>query len=206
MRSERALGLTLLGIGGLSAAGFTLIARAVIRRETSHADGRVRRRVPKRRRRATKQAATVIGPLGKKWVHAPIALGICAYAWLRGAGPAALVIPAGSVTATVMSKTFDRYMPHRSPPPGRHAPTTPSFPSGHSLETMAVGLTSAYVLAREGIVRPEIGAPLALAIPLASGVGRLYLDRHWATDVIAGWLGGLSLAAACASLYEVISD
>jgi undecaprenyl-diphosphatase len=55
-------------------------------------------------------------------------------------------------------------------------------------------------------VRPEIAAPVALAVPVASGIGRLYLDRHWSSDVVAGWLAGLSVAAACAGVYEALSD
>jgi undecaprenyl-diphosphatase len=196
--------LPLLAISALSAAAFTLVARAVRGRETSHADGRVRRRFPKRRRRGTKRAVSATGPIGKEHVHAPIALAVAAYAWRHGAGRAALVPPLASASALALSKVFDRTMPHRAPPPGRHSPSEPSFPSGHSLETMAVGVTSAWVLAREGLVRPQLAAPIALAIPLASGVGRLYLDRHWATDVLAGWLAGLSVAAACASVYETL--
>ncbi len=206
MQRSRVLGLTLLGVGGVAAAGFTLLARAVVRRETSHADGRVRRRLPKRRRRATKKAATAIGPLGKEWAHAPIALAVSAYAWRRGAGVAAIAVPLASAAGTGLSRTFDRYMPHRSPPPGRHAPTTPSFPSGHSLETMAVGVTSAYVLAREGILPVAAAAPIALVVPVVSGLGRMYLDRHWGTDVVAGWLAGVALAAGCASLYEGLRE
>ena len=198
--------LALLGISALSATGFTLLARAVRRHETAHADGQVRRQFPKRRRRNTKRVVSAIGPIGKEYVHGPIALSVAAYAWHRGAGPAALAPPLASAAATTLSKMFERRIAHRAPPPGRHSPSEPSFPSGHSLETMAVGVTSAWVLAREGLVRPEVVAPIAGASPLVSGAGRLELDRHWGTDVLAGWLAGLSVAAACASLYETLRD
>ena len=203
---DRTLGLTLLGIGGISAAAFTLLARAVRRRETSRADARIRRAFPKRRRRPTKRSVSAMGPLGKPWVHGPAALGIAAYAWRHGAGRAALAPPLASAAASTLSRVFEWRIRHRTPPPGRHSPKEPSFPSGHSLETMAVGLTSAYVLAREGIVRPALAAPIGLALPVVSGAGRLYLDRHWGTDVVAGWLAGLSVAAVCAALYERLSD
>ncbi|MDQ3696565.1 MAG: phosphatase PAP2 family protein, partial [Gemmatimonadota bacterium] len=70
----------------------------------------------------------------------------------------------------------------------------------------AVALTGAYVLAREGIGDPRLIVPVALALPATSGVGRMYLDRHWATDVAGGWLAGLSVAACCAALYELLDD
>ena len=204
--SDRAVIPALLGVALAAASGFAVLERAVAARKTSYADGRTRRHFPKRRRRSTKRAATVFGRVGKEWIHAPIAVGVAAYAWHCGAGAGAVVPPLASVTAVAVSKSFERWMPHRSPPPGRHSPTEPSFPSGHSLETLAVAGASAWVLVREELVRAEVAAPLALAVPIASGIGRLYLDRHWTTDVIAGWLAGLSVAAACAATYETLKD
>src|SRR5690242_17301312 len=179
MRSDRAVIPMLLGVTVAAASGFGLLTHAVAERKTSYADGRTRRHFPKRRRKATKHAAAALGPIGKEWIHAPIAAGVAAYAWRRGAGSASVAPVLASVTAVALSKTFERWMPRRSPPPGRHSPTEPSFPSGHSLETMAVAGASAWVLAREGLVSARIAAPLALAVPVVSGVGRLYLDRHW---------------------------
>jgi undecaprenyl-diphosphatase len=123
--------------------------------------------------------------------------------WRRGgSASAAGAVALSSGVSTVISKGFDSAMKSRRPPPGRHKPSEPSFPSGHSLETTAVALTSAYVLSRERVADPRVAAPLALVIPVVTGVGRLYLDRHWATDVAGGWLAGLSVAACCAALYE----
>jgi membrane-associated phospholipid phosphatase len=39
-------------------------------------------------------------------------------------------------------------------------------------------------------------------IPVLEGAGRLYLDRHWTTDVIAGLLAGVTIAAVCVFGYE----
>ena len=187
-------------------AGFALISGRVARHETAWFDGRVRRKVPKRRRRATKKLANLIGPLGKEWVHGPITAMAALYFWRNGRSAAAATVLASSVASAGLSHLFEVTMPARRPPPGRHSPTEPSFPSGHSLETMTVALTLAYVLTREDLVDGRIAGPLALAVPLLSGAGRMYLDRHWATDVLAGWLGGCSLAAAAAALYEATAD
>jgi undecaprenyl-diphosphatase len=75
------------------------------------------------------------------------------------------------------------------------------FPSGHTSGATAVAAGIGYVLAREREA-PRIGWTIALAVPLVVGVSRLYLDMHWASDVIGGWLiGGLYAVAVCA-LYE----
>lgn len=37
--------------------------------------------------------------------------------------------------------------------------------------------------------------------PLLLGFTRVYRDRHWASDVLAGWIAGTAVAAASALLY-----
>ncbi|HKG92427.1 MAG TPA: phosphatase PAP2 family protein [Gemmatimonadaceae bacterium] len=201
-RSHRTRALALLGAGLAAAGAFAAVAAAVMKKKTAYRDGRGRRALPKRRRRVTKMVAAAVGPLGKPYVHGPAALAIGALLWSRGsrAGAGAMVL--SSVASGALSKVFDHALPHRSPPPGRHSPSTPSFPSGHSLETAAVSLAAAYLLTRERVGHPLVVVPAALTVPLSSGIGRLYLDRHWVTDILAGWLGGITVAALSAAVYE----
>jgi len=206
MHSRTDIGMTLLGLGGVSTVAFLVLARAVARRDTSYRDGTARGLFPKRRNRRTKRVAAALGPLGKEWVHGPLAIAVAAHAWRHGAGAGALAPPLASLAGTALSRIFERTMPQRSPPPGRHSPTEPSFPSGHSLETMAVALTSAYVLTREELVAARIALPVALVVPVVSGLGRLYLDRHWGSDVLGGWLAGIAVATVCATMYERLAE
>jgi undecaprenyl-diphosphatase len=75
------------------------------------------------------------------------------------------------------------------------------FPSGHTSGATAVAIVMGYVLARERGAR-RTGWTIAAVVPLAVGLSRVYLDKHWASDVIGGWLiGGLYAVAVCA-LYE----
>jgi membrane-associated phospholipid phosphatase len=150
----------------------------------------------------TKVAVKAAGYSGKSWVHGPAAALLASYVNHRGSLEGSRAINLASTLSTSASKTFDWALKHRAPPPGRHAPREQSFPSGHTLETAALALTIAHVLWREGIADPRVAFPVAALVPLLEGAGRLYLDRHWTTDVIAGLLGGVTIAAVCALGYE----
>ncbi|HTU16499.1 MAG TPA: phosphatase PAP2 family protein [Gemmataceae bacterium] len=75
-------------------------------------------------------------------------------------------------------------------------PHTPSFPSGHSLNSMAIYGSLALLAARHARRRLLAGLILAagFAVPLAIGFSRPYLGVHYPTDVLAGWTAGLACA------------
>jgi undecaprenyl-diphosphatase len=199
-RLSRAFILFATGLGATVA--LAALSKKVKGHETASFDGRARRRFPKRRRKLTKQLATLVGPMGKEWIHGPIAAVVGLHLWREGRRGAAATILASSAVSAGLSHLFDATITPRKAPPGRHSRKVRSFPSGHSLETSAVSLTIAYVLVREGMADGRIALPAALTVPVLSGLGRLYLDRHWTTDVLAGWLAGTAVAAASAAAYE----
>ena len=204
MRHHHAvLPIALIGAGAGAAIGFTFLARGVKRHRTRRVDGTVRAALPKRHRRATRVAMQVIEPLGKWYGQMPIATLAAAAVW-RAKGPrAAVPIAAASASAASLAWVLERTMHPRKPPPGRHSPTEPAFPSGHSLQTAGVAWTTAYVLVREGIAPPGAAVPLALVLPAVSGMVKLWRDRHWFTDVLGGYLLGAALAAAAAAGHEI---
>ena len=63
-----------------------------------------------------------------------------------------------------------------------------SYPSGHAANSMAAALALAFCVPR---VRRWI-----FLMPLIVGYSRLYLAKHYPTDVLAGWLLGLVVAGA----------
>jgi undecaprenyl-diphosphatase len=76
-----------------------------------------------------------------------------------------------------------------------------TFPSGHTTGVTAEALAIAYILSREKLASPEVLAAL-LAWPLVVGVTRLYRDRHWFSDVLAGWIAGIGVASLSVIFYQ----
>lgn len=71
---------------------------------------------------------------------------------------------------------------------------TTSFPSSHAMSSLVTFLTLATALGRQVRLATArcylIGA--ALTLSLVSGLSRIYLGVHWPSDVVAGWLAGLT--------------
>ena len=183
--------------------GFAVLAKKVRRHRTRRLDASARKAIPKRHRRATRLALEALTPLGK-WYGQMSVTGLVAAATWRSRGPrAAIPIASASAAAASLAWLLERVIRQRTPPPGRHSPTEPSFPSGHALQTGAVAWAAAYVLAREGLASPARAIPVALIVPGVSGLAKLWLDRHWFTDVLAGYLLGGAIAASSAAAYEL---
>lgn len=82
-----------------------------------------------------------------------------------------------------------------------------SFPSGHSMMSAIVYLTQATLLSRFIKDRKAkiYTISFALLLTFLIGISRIYIGVHYPTDVLAGWVAGISWALLCwfaASLYE----
>jgi undecaprenyl-diphosphatase len=78
-----------------------------------------------------------------------------------------------------------------------------AFPSGHAMTaTVTFGLLL-WLLRLYGAGRAARTALLVLGVVSVLGVGvtRLYLGVHWFTDVLGGWLLGVTLVLFSAALY-----
>jgi membrane-associated phospholipid phosphatase len=207
---RRTLGLA--AVAAAAGAGFGVLAAAAARRDTAAVDEELRRRTAAPDGHPARRAAEALAPAGKWYTYVPAALGACA--WLLAArGPdgerrtcarlpgAGAVLLAGTV-ATALNPAFDRWLPQPPAPPGHRSRRKPVFPSGHAFGPGAVSFAAAYVGVREGLAHPGVALPAALALPLMTAGGRVLLEKHWASDVLGGYLGALTVAAASLTAYE----
>ncbi len=74
-----------------------------------------------------------------------------------------------------------------------------SFPSGHSMMSAIVYLTQATLLSRiEDTRKARIYIiSVALLLSFLIGISRIYIGVHYPTDVLAGWIAGISWALLC---------
>lgn len=101
----------------------------------------------------------------------------------------------GALTGTLLKLLFDRARPAIVP----HLVEvgSPSFPSGHAMQSAVIYLTVATLVVRaeaDARVRRTVLA-LAIGLVLLIGASRVYLGVHWPSDVLAGWLVGAAWAA-----------
>ena len=122
--------------------------------------------------------------------------------WSRGRHVAAGLIAAPAAAVAVFEGL--KYGYRRQRPVGAAALhiSTYAFPSGHATASAAVAPIVAYVLWREHLLSGRLAAALGAAVPLLIGLSRVYLDVHWATDVLGGWCIGLFVAGLSAVAYE----
>lgn len=189
-----------------AAAGATVaLAVATRTRRLQALDDALERAMAPRRAALARRARLATLP-GERFGHPAIGAAVTlAVLARRGGAPARVLVPMTCASAGAIASHFGVKFFYRRPRPRvalARGKREPAFPSGHAADATAVLLTGAYVLAREGLVPPRVGAPVALALAAATGWSRVALGWHWSTDVAGGWLTGVAVAAACAAEYE----
>lgn len=137
------------------------------------------------------------GKVGMPVLASAVAVGL-ALLW-RSWTPVVLmaVTGAGSVLMTTAGKAA---VGRTRPPLAEAVPpfeSSFSFPSGHSLNSMAIALVVAYLLVRK--LRHRWSRALAVTgcvlFAVLMGLSRVYLGHHWLTDVLVAWALALGWVA-----------
>ena len=118
-----------------------------------------------------------------------------AWRWYRRDRDGVVILTGLSIVTQVLDALLKMAV-HRVRPEPLHAYTKlylASFPSGHAMNAVATYGFIAILIARE---RPQLRRLLFAAVVLISlliGFARIYLQLHWATDVLGGYCTGLLL-------------
>jgi len=145
------------------------------------------------------------GPVGMPLLAAGTAI-ILSWAWRRWT-PLVLVVATmlGSLALTVAGKAaVGRTRPPlaEAVPPYEHSA---SFPSGHSLNSVAFAGIVAYLLVRRlhRAWARVLTVALAVAFAATMGLSRVYLGHHWLTDVLVAWALGLAWVSVVVTSHRL---
>jgi len=127
-----------------------------------------------------------------------------------GRGPEAWFSALLVIVGTVLANAIKPFMKRVRPPAEEQLITQPksaSFPSGHSMGSMCLGLATIEAILAAPILSPAIKASVVLACivyVVLVGISRVYLGAHWPSDVLAAWLLGAAWIAGATGLKILI--
>lgn len=146
-------------------------------------------------------AALDITALGSATVLGLAVFSVAGFLVLQGLWRRAIIVVGASLGGWFLNGALKQLFQRPRPDivPHLREAMSLSFPSGHALQSAAVYLTLGVLMMRfahRRITKIYCIAVAALATVLV-GLSRVYIGVHYPTDVIAGWLIGLSWALLC---------
>lgn len=188
--------------------GFIVLAGEMLEGDTQGFDERILSSLRRPENRAIpigpswlRGAALDMTALGSPFVLGLAVLAISGFLALQQSYRTAVFVllasTGGSLLNTLLKSGFSRTRP--TIVPHLREVMSPSFPSGHAMTSAAVYLTLGALLMRLSKRRLTKFYCIAVAMLLTGlvGVSRVYLGVHYPTDVLAGWIVGLSWALLC---------
>lgn len=194
---------------------FVLLAGEVVEGDTHHFDQRILNAL-----RQDDDRAALRGPWWLRWMAQDITalgsmtvlgltvLGATGYLLLSRMYRTGLFVfvagTGGWLLNWTLKTAFDRARPDVVP--HLREVMSSSFPSGHALTSAAVYLTLGALLMRvaEGRVARYYCMAVAAFVTFLVGSSRVLLGVHYPTDVLGGWLVGMSWALLCWSVGRVL--
>jgi undecaprenyl-diphosphatase len=211
-------GLLALGSGVLILALvwiFIALAGAVSDGDTRHFDERILSAIRQDDNRAALKGprwlasgAQDVTALGSPTVLALTVLAVTGYLLLHGLYRNGLFVFAASAGGWVLNYALKAGFSRARPDvvPHLREVMSSSFPSGHALTSAAVYLTLGALLMRiaKGRLARYYCIAIAMLVTFLVGCSRVLLGVHYPTDVIGGWLIGLSWAVLCLTVERLL--
>jgi undecaprenyl-diphosphatase len=188
--------------------GFAQLTDEVFQGETRHFDEQVLQSL-----RRADDPRTPIGPkwlalgalditaLGSATVLGLVTLLVVGFLLLQGMARNALFVFVASTGGWLLNSAMKSFFQRPRPDivPHLRDVYTLSFPSGHAMVSAAVYLTLGALTMRIAKRRATKFYCIASAmfVTVLVGASRVYLGVHYPTDVLAGWLVGMSWALVC---------
>ncbi|MEC5198605.1 membrane-associated phospholipid phosphatase [Arthrobacter sp. PL16] len=119
-----------------------------------------------------------------------------------------ILLPAAAFGSLLMTVAGKDAIGRLRPPIGLAVPpyeSSPSFPSGHSLNAIVIAGIVAYLLVVRQNRRRARGITIIVAILFAvtMGLSRVYLGHHWLTDVLVAWTLGIAWLAVVITAHRL---
>ena len=173
---------------------FAITVKAVATGAARPIDERLRRKLLQARSPKLDAVSNVVTPLTSPPLLIAASL-TTAFAFRHLGRRAWLPIASAPFLAMIAGRSFTATLPQQFAPASKDGTAEMSFPSGHTTGATAEALTIALVLRRNQLISRATAAGIAL-VPLVGGVNRLYRDRHWSSDIVAGLSAGAAIAIA----------
>lgn len=148
----------------------------------------------------------VVTHLGDRGTQTVVCIVVAALLIRRGRHALALVwvaaVAGNGLLNTALKHIFERARPVH---PGHWVAAGYSFPSGHSSGSVAVYGMLAYLALRLAPPRWHLPAVLgAAAVVYITGCSRIFLQMHFASDVVAGFVSGTAWLLVCIVSAELL--
>lgn len=134
--------------------------------------------------------------IGEPYIVLPLTALACVLFWRAGLANRARLLIIAMGGEVILEQTIKVMVHRQRPEPFFHypLPTSYSFPSGHAFaSTVFFGTLAALISPLLSSFRQRIFIWLAAILMTAViGFSRIYLGVHYASDVIAGYVGGLA--------------